>query len=806
MPTIKSLGCLLLSLLCSTAMLRSEELDRSGPKIVLQAEAYQVGAQWFCPQCRQQVPRADRTGWDLKLVLSEWHDVRIEPSYFQDKISHISDEELVASLHIPALEPVLRATLQAGDHARLAVILHDYFAGRADNGRLSMHDFANKRYFTTTAEFLEEVRANPVRAKAIADAARALYSPEQGFTLYGVHWGANIDFSHAYPTMGPHGVHYLMFVGDLINDYLLRRDPATASAFSSLFNQWYEQLDRMPPPPVAPGEIGYDYVWYELGLANRTERLINAQRVFVKEMSPETHLRLLKTILGSARWLDQCLSRVPFHPHNWQAHTAFSLSYTAVAYPEFVESATWLARGRANIVRQLETSILDDGGYIERTSSYAAYMFSVYYRYMLMLEHFKGDRELPQKYLGRLEKFIEFYVLTNTPVGVNAPFNDARRGKDLVPVFKEMGEFFRRGDFIGAVRHEFTPEQLASLPFPVTEPKVKSADFPYSRYVVMRDAWDPQSHFMMLNYGDFQNHSHFDQLAFELYANGVALAVDAAVTKNGYLDPAHLTWSKHPTAHNMLTINQAVPEKLNQAGYDKVWVPQSRLEVFAATHDGYVRYQQARHRRHVIFRKTQYWLFLDEVDARGRNQEMDFNLHTPCTMQPLADGFASEQERGFIIKQDLRDAANVTRLKQAGDADLSGLEGDNAHRDIDWLIFRKRLQGDRTADCMATLIWPHVAKGGIAPENVTVERVDLKDEVAIGYRVRVGGREDLIIVSDGLYRQFTDKVAGDFLYALISTNESGVVDYAGFVGVVEFRIAGGPGEVFPVKRDYEYVK
>jgi hypothetical protein len=175
-------------------------------------------------------------------------------------------------------------------------------------------------------------------------------------------------------------------------------------------------------------------------------------------------------------------------------------------------------------------------------------------------------------------------------------------------------------------------------------------------------------------------------------------------------------------------------------------------------------------------------------------------------MQPLADGFASEQERGFIIKQDLRDAANVTRLRQAGDADLSGLEGGNAHRDIDWLIFRKRLRGDRAADRMATLIWPHAAKGSPAAGDVTVERVDLKDEVAIGYRVRVGGRGDLIIVSDGLYRQFTDRIAGDFLYALVSTDEAGAVDYAGFVGVVEFRIAGGPGEAFPVKRDYEYVK
>jgi len=788
-----------------TLALPAAERDRSGPRIVVQAEAYQLGDHWFCPQCRQEVPNGDRTGWDLRLSLSEWHDLLIDPAYFQDKIRAISDAELVEALHLPALEPVLRATLQAGDHARLASILHDYFAGRPDNGRLSRYDAADKRYFGTADEFRRELADAPARAAAIREAAAAVYTPETGFTIRGVRWGAHIDFNHEYTDFSKWGVHYLGFVGDLTNDYLLRRDPATASAFASLFEQWYDQLDRIDPPTVAPGEKSYDFVWYELGLANRTEHLINAHRVFARELSPEAHLKLLKIILGSTRWLDQAVARVPFHPHNWQTHAAFTLSYAAVAYPEFVEASGWLERGRANIVRHLQTDILDDGGYVERTTGYAAYMFSVYYRYMLMLEHFTGDRALQAKYLPRLEQMIEFYALTNTPVGVNAPFNDARRDKALVPVFKEMGLFFRRGDFIGAVRHEFTAEELAALPVAVTEPKVKSVDFPFSRYVVMRDAWDPASYFMMLNYGDFQNHCHFDQLSFELYANGAALAVDAGMSPTGYVDPNHATWSKHPSAHNMLTINQAVPEKLNQAGYDKVWSPQSRLEVFAATHDGYLRYQQARHRRHVIFAKARYWLIVDEVQTRGRNQEMDFNLHTPCTMSELADGFASAQARGFVIKHDRRDAG-VVRLRQQGKADLGGLDGEPRYRDIDWLIFRKQLTGERAHDRLATLIFPHADNAGFDPATVIVERVDLQDEAAIGYRVLTGGREDLVIISDGFYRRFTDDVAGDFLYAVISRDATGTVDYVGAVGVVELAVKGGPTETFKAKRDYEYVR
>jgi len=790
---------------CLALALPAAEPDRSGPRIVVQAEAYQVGDRWYCPQCRQEVPNGDRTGWDLRLSLSEWHDLLIDPAYFRDKIRHISDAELVDSLHLPAIEPALRAALQAGDSARLATLLRDYFASRADNGRLSLYDAAHKRYFGTGDEFRQEAAADPVRAAAIRRASAALYAPETGFTIRGVRWGERIDFNHEYEGFSRWGVHYLGFVNDLTNDFLLRREPATAAAFADLFDQWHDQLDRVGPPAVAPGEKSYDFIWYELGLANRTEHLINAHRVFARELSPATHLRLLKIILGSTRWLDQGVARVPFHPHNWQTHAAFTLSYAAVAYPEFVESRAWLERGRANIVRHLETDILDDGGYVERTTGYAAYMFSVYYRYMLMLEYFTGDRAMQAKYLPRLEKMIEFYVLTNTPVGVNAPFNDARRSKGLVPVFREMGLFFRRGDFIGAVRHELAAEELAALPLAVAEPKVKSADFPFSRFVVMRDSWDPASYFMMLNYGDFQNHCHFDQLSFELYANGAALAVDAGMSPTGYVDPNHAAWHKHPSAHNMLTINQAVPEKLNQAGYDKVWSPQPRLEVFAATHDGYLRHQQARHRRHVIFAKARYWLVFDEVQTRGRNQEMDFNLHTPCTLRELADGFGSEQARGFVIKHDRRDTG-VVRLRQQGKADLGGLASEPPYRDIDWLVFRKRLTGERTNDRLATLIYPHATQAGFDPATVSVERVDLQDDAAIGYRVRAGGREDLVLISDGFYRRFTADVAGDFLYAVISRDTDGTVDYVGVVGAVEFQVEGGPAETFPEKRDYEYVR
>ncbi len=53
---------------------------------------------------------------------------------------------------------------------------------------------------------------------------------------------------------------------------------------------------------------------------------------------------------------------------------------------------------------------------------------------------------------------------------------------------------------------------------------------------------------------------------------------------------------------------------------------------------------------------------------------------------------------------------------------------------------------------------------------------------------------------------FTDDVAGDFLYAVISRDAAGTVDYVGAVGAVEVEVKGGPTETFKEKRDYEYVR
>ena len=211
----------------------SDEKDRSGPTIRLQSTVYQVGDKWYCPLCRQEVPNGNRADWDHKLALSEWHDVLIEKSWFEKKIRHITDEELVSSLAVPSIAGELREALAARRYDRVSDLLHLSVAGKKDNGRLSTYDPQNKKFFITTDEFLNEVRTDSGRAQAIIRSAEQVFTPGKGFTLYGVNWGKKIDFNHSYPNASKHGVHYLSFLDALIADFLVRHDSATASAFES---------------------------------------------------------------------------------------------------------------------------------------------------------------------------------------------------------------------------------------------------------------------------------------------------------------------------------------------------------------------------------------------------------------------------------------------------------------------------------------------------------------------------------------------------------------------------------------------
>lgn len=732
--------------------------EPTGPVITKYSDIYLDAGQWRCPLCNAVVENGDRSGVDVGLHLSEWHDVYLEADYFRDKITEISDEELLASL-------VDAERFVNPDGTLSPEKVKAWFVQREDNGRLYHYDRAANIPFLTKEAFRQQLETDPARLAAVRAAGDDVVDPERGYTLAGRYFGWEVDYNVNWTDRSKYGFHYLHFVTDLVAAWVATGEERYASAFESLFKQWYAQRNAIVAQETGPGVKVRNVVWYELGLGVRTPRFIDAMRAMGEELSPETHVQMLKYLLGAGRWMHQCLEQTPFHPYNWQTQTAMTQTYLALLYPEFRESGDWLSTSRVNMIQHFQEDIFDDGGYVERTGSYTSFVFGMFYRYMLLWKYAEDDSSLLETYLPRLEQLMEFTSRTLSPLGVNVPFNDSRRSLIFAGLLVDMGKFFNRGDFIGPLTHVVPEKKWKATGIEPELPETTSELFPTSHFVVMRDGWERDAYFMKINYGPFQNHGHYDILDFEAYANGIPIALDAAIGPTGYVDPVHVSWYKQAKAHNMLMVAEASPMKRNIEGLDLAWSTQEHMDYFAATHSGYQRYHDTLHRRHFAFRRGHYWLIVDEVKTPHAGKALDWQFHTPLSLQATEYGFTSTETPGVRVILPDSEQKGTERFHRKGPAGLGELPGEPPSRDIDWITFRKHSSGNPLQDRMAVLVYPTKEDSPDELPRLTWSRHPENPNVIL-CRVRIGNEEDLHIFSDGTPVD-VGAVSGSFTYACL---------------------------------------
>ncbi len=730
-----------------------EQKKQTGPVITLYSDIYQIGDQWYCPICDQPVKNGDRSDIDPNLYLSEWHDEFLDADYFDQKINNMSDLELVRSIDLQVVD--------TSEVSKSIDRVIDYFSNRIDNQRLHKYD-RDAEYFITIDEFVQRVNRNPERRRQIMQAALDVADPDSGYTIAREYFGWEIDFNNDWKYSSDYSVHGLGFLPRLVNAYLISRDAFWVNSFTDIFNQWYEQRNDLVHHRRPWQLKTYGIIWYELATSGRLIRLIDSYRAIGAQLDQKTQKRMLKIILGSGRWLYQSLSRVPFHPYNWQTANARTMTYVSLTFPEFAEASDWLRKADQNMQQHFHNDILDDGGYIERSVGYTIYTYGMLYGYLLMHKHLNDNLDPMRTYMPRLESLMEFTALTMTPIGVNCAFNDCGRSTRYADFLIEMGEVFQRGDFIGAVQHRLTPPERANLSVEPALPAFKSILFPYSMFAVMRENWQPDAYFMMINYGPWANHAHYDILDFEAYANGVPLALDAGLGEKGYLQPNHVSWYKQSPAHNMLMVDHANTNKRFIHGYDSLWAAQEYTDYFVASHDGYVEFHDTVCRRHFAFVRGEYWVLLDQVFTPHSGKTLDHMIHTPLHTEPLENGYVSAERPGALFLVPEQEKEEVEMIKRMGDADLRGIEGEPANRKVDWLTFRKRSQADKGQDHIAVLLYP--LKENDSAE-IRFENIETEDPQVFMYSIGTETFRDVLIFSDGEPHRFSDDVQGDFTFA-----------------------------------------
>ncbi len=122
------------------------------------------------------------------------------------------------------MNKILKEALKKGENNTISQVICNYFKTRNDNKRLFNYDSQNRKYFITIEDFVSDINKDSLRKNKIINSFNTFYNNEKGYTLYDVNFGKKIDFNYNYSKTSKWGVHYLYFIDDLVNYYLLTKD------------------------------------------------------------------------------------------------------------------------------------------------------------------------------------------------------------------------------------------------------------------------------------------------------------------------------------------------------------------------------------------------------------------------------------------------------------------------------------------------------------------------------------------------------------------------------------------------------
>jgi hypothetical protein len=422
-----------------------------------------------------------------------------------------------------------------------------------------------------------------------------------------------------------YGFHYLMWTVPLLEQYALTGDRDWLRNWAEIFHRWYDCRDE-----VRGDWPGLDVVWYTLGVGVRTPVFVDALDVGGDELDRRTRLRLLGSIVGGARWLAD--EHDEFRPGNWQLVGACSLLCIGALFPEFAESAGWVATGRARIVEHLARDVHDDGGHQERSPGYHRLCIEYLHRAALHAEHYLG---WPLGADERLAAMCDWLVTMATPEGWVPPFQDTvhvAAGPSLVaahrwtpkPEYKALATATMpaasiEGVLCGLPDRDGVPAARAWADAPAADTPALGAWLPGSRYFVSRSGRQPGALYAAVNCGprvphELESHSHRTCLDLVLWGHGRPLAWEAG-GPDSYDDPEYYEWFQAPGAHSTVVFADREPALDDGATVDTVEF-RPELDLLVARHDGW----GDRHRRTFLAVRPRgtvpgYWAIRDEVST-----------------------------------------------------------------------------------------------------------------------------------------------------------------------------------------------
>jgi hypothetical protein len=684
---------------------------------------------------------------------------RLEDSvYVANKIRQISDVELIGALDLenPELGAV-EAALLAGDTGRVFRAWQEYWRSKEKPLYIQQTQelLIDTEMLTDDAGFRTYVEAHPdERDLILSRAEEVMRNHIRTWGESEVSFGESVDFDAELNVSEKYGFHYWGWSRPLTMASVLTDDSTYLTKFEELFNRWYEQRDSIRRP------LRYqDVVYYELGLGIRNRMFIEYYLLPHSTRSVRTDRRILKTLLGAARWLYELEEWEGYRPGNWQIHGSYMLVQIALTLEEFKESGDWLRLGLQRLEEHLDRDFCDDGGHWERSPrNYTLATYMVYRNLYHLLSAHNVQPELAERIRVSLSKTIDWWITMIAPTGEIPAINDSHRGLFPTMVLRDAAELYQKPEALAILRELFREEVDTTALLPA----YTSRHMPSSGFTVMRTDWSWYDLYMNINHGPSGGgHTHNDLLSFELYAYGRALAVDAGIGRT-YDDPMYVRWYKSSRAHNMVVVDEENMEREGRAAENLLWSQLPSVEYFAGEHEGY-RLSGVRHRRHIAFVKPSYWFVLDELEAALDGSQLSTFFHTPEVLMNAGGGFQTFKEPGLFI---LPATPGLTSSRGMGWAASTSDRQPGAVELASWCAFEQASVADSTHR-FGVLLYPYP---GRAPQ-VSTSRVSAKHFV-----VRGESFEDHFCFAGGPYRD--DQLATDAEFVWIRLEEGGRTAFA----------------------------
>ena len=455
------------------------------------------------------------------------------------------------------------------------------------------------------------------------------------------------------------------------------------------------------------------------------------------------------------------------HISNFEFYPITVLSMLSKQFPEFKDSTAWRARAKDLLLRNMEDSVLDDGGQQERTQ----YSFGYAMNYSRLLRQLTPEgAPMPADLLRIIESMYDFNMWVLSPLGQWPNLNiggmqDIRGYMSLAPEL-----FPQRADFAYLVSNGTNGSP------PVKTSRVMA----HSGFATLRSDWTTNALCMSMNYcgslPEDANCGYRQLLSFSIWAHGRAYITNPGNCLH-YSDPLFGSWMAATQAANTVMVDNENQQLISNGGRLQSWADHPAFTYLATETQNY-RHLGVMHRRAVLFLKQSYWVVFDRmtpIGPPGKTHDYRWQAHfqpmeiaVDATTKIVASSTVNGN-RCFVVpsepeKQEL----------ERGEGYIADGVHDTPHA-LKGPFVRYIQKSDRPVSF--TVLLAPTTNNASAP---VLSKLPTSDD-ATGVRIRQGDSEDLIAMAENPVSHTYGPMTTDGEAAYVRMRNGKVVE-AGVVG------------------------